>query len=32
MVDFGPDRMSEHLRQEIARFRRVADAAGIKAE
>ena len=32
MVDFGPDRMAEHLRQEIARFRRVADAAGIKPE
>jgi tripartite-type tricarboxylate transporter receptor subunit TctC len=32
MVDFGPERMAEHLRQEIARFRRVADAAGIKPE
>jgi tripartite-type tricarboxylate transporter receptor subunit TctC len=32
MVDFGPDRMAEHLRQEIARFRKVAEAAGVKPE
>lgn len=32
MVEFGPDRMAEYLRSEIARFRRVADAAGIKPE
>jgi tripartite-type tricarboxylate transporter receptor subunit TctC len=32
MTDFGPERMAEHLRLEIARFRRVAEAAGIKPE
>jgi tripartite-type tricarboxylate transporter receptor subunit TctC len=32
MTDFGPERMAEHLRLEIVRFRRVAEAAGIKPE
>jgi tripartite-type tricarboxylate transporter receptor subunit TctC len=32
MVDFGPERMTKYQLDEIDRFRKIADAAGIKAE
>ncbi len=32
MLSFGPEEMGKHQREEIARFKRIADAAGIKPE
>jgi tripartite-type tricarboxylate transporter receptor subunit TctC len=32
MLTFGPDEMTKYQREEIARFKRIADAAGIKPE
>jgi len=32
MIDFGPERMTKYQLDEIERFRKIADAAGIKAE
>lgn len=32
MLTFGPDEMAKYQREEIARFKRIADAAGIKPE
>ena len=32
MMDFGPERMTKYQLDEIERFRKIADAAGIKAE